>query len=361
MGALARQSDKLISLPEKSRRRVLLFECYAECERNLKEHRSAATAQLVASVEGVMLSYIHLSVGQAHAVSRVILQHRAELCYVNCAFASMNTTSMALILASLQKCSNLRGLFLPESAFAPETVDRVTHIIKENAKSLQSLRLPVTDNGLPVSSAVMSCVRLRYLSIGSQALTNSGSQIVVDVLQHQRLTVFTLSGKLNDTGFAPIAGVLSSRSMAERLTDLDLDGMDLSPVMISSTVSSLTNLVVLGLYAVPIGDAGLRQIAHHLVRLRRVDLHNVGLTPLAIPVLDMIIRQMPVNAELEVAVQRSVFKPADQVIADIVKTTSLTLARRESHRMPIALAGLQITDIIYLEIGNGQQLFFACD
>ena len=73
----------------------------------------------------------------------------------------------------------------------------------------------------------------------------------------------------------------------------------------------------------------------------------------------MIIRQMPVNSVLEVAVQRSVFKPADQVIADIVKTTSLTLVRRESFRTPVAFAGLQITDNITLQTNKGQRLFLC--
>ena len=358
LGALAKQVDKRVSFAEISRRRVLVIECYSECDRKLKEPRSAAISNLITS-KGIALQYSHLSVSQAHAVSRVILQHRAKLSIVNCSFASMNTGCWALILASLQECSNLRDLYLPESAFAPETVDRVTRVIEKNIKSLQSLLMPVTNNCFPVSSAVMSRVRLRDLSVGSQTLTNEGSQLIVNLLRCQRLTSFRLIGRFNDDGFAPIASVLCSRRLAENLTHLALHRMDLSPVMISSTVSSLTNLLQLGLYSAPIGDAGLRQIAQHLVRLRSIIFHNIGLTPLAIPVLDMIIRQMPVNAFLEVAVQRSVFKPADQVIADIVQTTSWTLVGRESFRMPLAIPGLQIQENIkFFQTGKGQLLYF---
>ena len=69
LGALARKADENTSVPEKSRRKVLLFECYAECERKLKEHLSPVIAQLC-TVKGVILYYIHLSVSQAYAVSR---------------------------------------------------------------------------------------------------------------------------------------------------------------------------------------------------------------------------------------------------------------------------------------------------
>ena len=359
LGALARQVEKPASSPEKSRRMVLVMECYAECYSKLKEHRSASIANLFRS-RGIDLRFGHLSVSQAHAVSRAILRHRAELCNVLCHTVSMNTTSMALILASLKECPNLRVLHLPDPAFSPETVDEVVTVIEKNATSLLSLCVPVSDHGFQVPSAsITHCARLRSLTIGSQALTNAGSQLIVNVLQHRPLEMLKMIGRFNDIGFAPIASVLCSRSMAETLTSLKLRGMDLSPVMISSTVSSLTNLSDLGLYAVPIGDTGLRQISQHLVKLHRVDLHNVGLTPLAIPVLDMIIRQMPVNGMLEVAVQRSVFKSADQVIADIVKTTSLTLVRRESFHTPLAVSGLQIKDIICLQTGKRQGLVFC--
>ena len=359
LGALARQvKTGTVSFPERSRRRVLVIECYAECYSKLKEHRSASIANLIRST-GIHLRYTHLSVSQAHAVSQAILRHRAELSIVSCRTVSMNTTSMALILASLKECLNLRVLFLPESAFTPETVDEVVTIIEKNATSLHSLSMPVSDHGFLVSSAsIANCARLTALTIGSQALTNAGSQLIVNVLQHRPLETLIMMGRFNDIGFAPIASVLCSRSMAKTLKTLYLDGMDLSPVIISSTVSSLANLSKFGLFAVPIGDAGLHQIAQHLVRLRQVTLHNVGLTPLALPVLDMIIRQMPVNANLEVAVQRSVFKPADQVIADIIKMMSLTLVMRESFRMPLAISSLQSKDILYFLTGQGQKFNF---
>ena len=358
LGALSRQIYKgTTSYPELSRRQMLVIECFAECESKLKEHRSAAIALLIKS-KGLAFSFFRPSVNQVHAVSRVILRYRDELRSVVFSAASMNTASMALILAGLQECSNLRALYLPESAFALETVDRVITVIERNAKSLERLRMPLSDDRFPVSPAIVNCLRLRELTIGSQALTNAGSQLVVDVLKCQRLAKFLLIGRLNDDGFAPIASSLRSSSMAEKLTELHLRELDLSHAMISSTVSSLTNLSTFGLYAVPIGDAGLRQIAQHLVELRQVNLHNIDLTPLCIPVLDMLVCQMPVNGVCEVAVERSVFKPIDQVIADIVETTSLQLVVKKSLTTPPATSGLLVKDMVLLQSGNGPKLYF---
>ena len=270
----------------------------------------------------------------------------------------MDTSSLPLIIASLQECRNLTHLYLPEFMFAPETIDAVTNIIEKNTSSLCSLCIPASDAGFSVSPAVMSRARLKMLSIGSQALTNAGSQLVADVLRHQRgLQTFHLTGKLDDDGFAPIARVLCS--MEENLTILVLEGMQPSSALISSTLSSLTNLSRLCLYEVSIGDAGLRQIEHHLVRLRLVNLHNVGLTPLSIPTLAMLVRRMPANDDCEVAVQRSLFKPTDETIADIVETTSLKLVWRESFNPPLMVHGLQITDNINFQTDKGQILYFA--
>ena len=357
LNALATCPRKTTIRPEISRLLVLLIECYAECESKLQEQRSATVANAIAA-KGLWLPFTHLSVSQAQAVSRVIQRYSTELHQVFLHYISMDTSSIPLIIAGLQECQNLTHLHLPEFMFAPESIDAVTNIIEKNTSSLYSLSIPASDGGSPVSMAVMSCTRLKELSIGSQALTNAGSQLVADVLRQQRdLHNFHLTGKLDDDGFAPIARVLCS--MGENLIDLNLQGMQLSSALISSTLSSLTNLCRLSLCEVPIGDVGLRQIERHLVRLRRVDLHNVGLTPLSIPTLAMLVRRMPANGECEVAVQRSLFKPTDETIAEIEETTSLKLVWKESFSTPVMFHGLQIKNNIKFQTDEGQSLFFV--
>ena len=210
LNALATRAGKSTSRPEESRLLVLLIECYAECESKLQEQRSATVANLIAS-EGLWLHFTHLSVSQAQAVSRLIQRYSTELHEVVLPTTSMDTSSILQIIAGLQECRNLTILHLPEFMFSPESIDAVTSIIEKSISSLYSLSIPASDDGFPVSSAVMSRTRLKYLSIGSQAFTNAGSQLVVDVLQHQRgLEIFDLTGKLDDDGFAPIAHMLCS-------------------------------------------------------------------------------------------------------------------------------------------------------
>ena len=357
LNALATCACKTTSRPEQSRRLLLVIECYAECESKLQEQRSATVANLIAS-EGLWLHFTHLSVSQAQAVSRLIQQYSTELHQVVLHHISMDTSCIPLIITGLRECRNLTDLHLPEFMFSPESIDAVTNIIEKNTPSLCSLFIPASDVGFSVSPAVMSRARLKTLSMGSRALTNAGSQLVADVLQHQRgLQCFRLTGKLGDGGFAPIGRVLCS--MRENLTHLILQGMQLSSALISSTLSSLTNLSELSLYQVPIGDVGLRQIEHHLVRLHHVYLHNVGLTPLSIPALGMLIRRMPANGECEVAVQRSLFKPTDKTIADIVETTSLKRVWRELFNSPVMLDGLEVMDNIKFQTNEGKILYFA--
>ena len=356
LSELAKCPKEGTSTPEKSRRRVLLIECYTECESKLQEQRSPTVAKLIAS-EGLVFNLTHLSVSQARAVFRVIQRYSADLRQVLLRTTSMEASSIPLIIAGLQECRKLTHLYLPEVMFAPETIDAITNTIEKSISSLHSLSIPASDVGFRVSPAVVSRARLKDLSFGSRALTNAGSQLVVDVLQHQRgLQFLQLIGKLDDDGFAPISRVLCS--MGDNLTQLILQGMELSSALISSTLSSLTNLSEVSLHEVPIGDVGLRQIDRHLVRLRRVNLHNVGLTPLSVPTLAMLIRHMSPYGACEVAVQRSLFKPTDETIADIEETTLLKLVWRKSFNTPVMLHGLQITDNIKFQTDEGQTLYF---
>ena len=344
------------TLREKSRRLLLLIDCYGECDSKLEAERSTALAIHFRNT-GLNLSQCHLSASQAQIVCRVFQRHSTELKSAIFHLASMEASSMPPIIASLQQCHNLVEFTMPESAFKPETVDGVVKIIQNNASTLRSLLIPASDDGIPVPPAIINGLSLQGLTIGSHALTNAGSQSVLDVFQRQPgLQLVGLIGKLDDDGFAPIAEELSSM---KTLLQLDLMWTQLSPDMLSATLSSLTHLVALGLHGVTIGDAGFRLIAQHLRKILNVDLHNVGLTPLSIPALCTLVCDMPMFGTCEVAVQRSIFKPTKEVIADILETTPLKLALRDSFVSPFAFFGLQIRDHVRLQT-QGERTLVLC-
>ena len=330
--SLAGHVDKGNLRPELSRRRLLLIDCYAECgESKLQDHRSPAISNLV-SRTGLDFRFSHLNVSQAYVVSSVIQLYCAEVSLVNFGQVTMDTSCWSQILASLLACKKLRALWLPHCAFSSRSgaVSSVVNLIERNAATLLQLCIPAGDDDLlTVSPAIQKCTHLQKLDIGSPSLTSTSAPVVAVMLRdHSNLARFGLTSAFKDDSFAPVARALCS--MSTSLTKLDLHGAEVSPSMIGSVLSLLSNLTYLGLLEVPIGDDGLRQLAQRLAVLHRVVLYNVGLTSLSIPTLDALLHKMSANGECQVTVQRSLFLSAGQDIDDILKTTSMNVTDRES-------------------------------
>ena len=357
LSALATEVEKGTMRPENSRRLMLLLDCYAESESKLQYEKSGAITSLFVR-RGLVISLAHLSIRQMQVVSDVICQYSTELEKVDLTYMGMDDmSSIFQITASLWKCERLKSLILPYSAFSPKsTCSFILPIIHGNTDSLISLYLPIGDNDFPqVSPVVQNCTFLASLDIGSPSLTNAGSLAVVSILQAQSTLVrLGLSGVFNDEGFSPIAQTVCS--MSENLTHFELALAELSPAKICSTLSSILNLTVLGLYEIHIGDDGLRQLAQQLATIREVRLYNVGLTSLSMPTLDKLLHTMPVDGVCQVAVQRSLFLSTGQGIDDILAKTSLKLTSRETFRRPISVHRLQIRDMLELQTGQGQRL-----
>ena len=346
-------------VPEKSRRRLLLIDCYAECESKLQDHRSATIANLISTKE-LDLRYSHLSVNQAYAVSSVIQRYFAEMCGVDFHHVSMDASCWSQILGSLLVCPNLTSLGLPNYVFSSRSgaVSSVIDIIQKSAVSLLALTVPVGDDDLPtVTPVIQKCTRLQRLNTGSHSLTSTGVPAVADMLRnHLRLQRFGLTGALNDDEFASVARALCS--MSTSLTELHLYGAQVSPAMIGSLLSSLSSLVHFGLFGVQIGDDGLCQVAQLLAVLQVVELYNVGLTSLSTPTLDALLHKMPANGICHVAVQRSLFLSAGQDIADNLKTTTMIITGRNMFRNPICAFGMQLKSCLKLKADKGQELSF---
>ena len=358
LGALAGQDDMDSFEPEISRRRLLLLDCYAECESKLQDHRSVTIANWI-STEGLDFRFSHFSVSQAYAVSSVIQKYCTEVCGVNFDHVYMDTSCWSQILTDLLACSELVSLRLLNFVFSSQSgaVSTVVNIIERNWATLLQLSIPAGNDDLrTVSPAIQKCTRLQQLDIGSPSLTNTGLQAVADILRnHSNLTYFGLTGAFNDDAFAPVAQALCS--MSTSLMHLALYGAKVSPTIIGSVLSSLSRLDSLGLYEVPIGDDGLRELVPHLAVVRRVDLYNVGLTSLSILTLDALLHKKLTNGICVVAIHRNLFLPAEQDIADILKATSMNITGREVIPNPLSAFGMQLKNHFELKAGNGQELF----
>ena len=336
--------------PERSRRLLLLLDCYSECKSKLNGQRSAAIAGFMRS-EGLQLVMTYVSMNSARTVSNVIQQYSAELHGAYFTNTILDTGCMSLIITSLQECRRLRALCLPYVALTLPETSAIVNVIEKNANTLTCIRVPASDEQFAtVSQAVQKCTHLEVLTIGSQGLTNASAQSVARFLSNlcsKTLRDFGLTSALDDDGFTPVAEAL--RFLDGQVTSLAINWGRLTSASIFKALSSLPNLNRLVLQGVPIDDDGFRQLVESGVVPPRVYLYNIGLTSISIPVLETLLRNMPAGGELFVGVKRSLFSSTGQEVADTLQSGDWKVVRTKKLDPPAHIAGLRLTEEIRCE------------
>ena len=336
--------------PERSRRLLLLLDCYSECKSKLNGQRSAAIAEFM-RLTGLRLMMTYVSMNSAQIVSNVIRQYSAELCGSYFRNTILDTGCMLLIITSLQECRHLRELGLPDVALTLPETSGIVDVIEKNANTLTRINVPTGDEQFAtVSQAVQKCTHLEALTIGSQGLTNASAQSVARFLSNlcpKTLRYFGLTSALDDEGFIPVAEAL--RFLDGQVTSLGINWGRLTSASIFKALSSLPSLSRFLLQGVPIGDDGFRQLVESGVLPPTVHLYNIGLTSISIPVLETLLRNMPAGGELYVGVKRSLFSSTGQEIADTLQLGNWKVVRTKKLDPPAHVAGLRLTEEIRCE------------
>ena len=123
LSGLRRQIHHTPLYSEKTRRCLLLLDCYLECASKLPGQRSDTIAGVMTG--GVELGNFHLTVSNAQTVSRVIRQYSTEVDSVDFSATTVDDAgSLPLIITSLLECQNLKELVLPATAPTPQAVSK---------------------------------------------------------------------------------------------------------------------------------------------------------------------------------------------------------------------------------------------
>ena len=348
--ALCQQEPLTKFRPERSRRLLLLLDCYSRCKSKLNGQRSPAIAEFMRST-GLRLMMTYVSMNSARTVSNVIRQYSAELCGPYFRNTILDTGCMSLIITSLQECRRLCVLSLPDVALTLPETSGIVDVIEKNANTLTRINVPTGDEQFAtVSLAVQKCTHLQALTIGSQGLTNASAQSVARFLSHlcpKTLWDFGLTSALDDDGFTPVAEAL--RFLDGHVNTLGINWASLTSASIFKALSSLPNLSRFILQGVPIGNDGFRQLVESGVLPPILYLYNIGLTSISIPVLETLLRNMPARGELYVAVKQSLFSSIGQEIADTLQSGDWKVVRTKKLDPPAHIAGLRLTEEIRCE------------
>ena len=343
--------SQLIS--EISRLTLLLLECYTECK---DKQQSAVIAEIMKS-RGLDLRGAYVGGSTAHVLCTVIKRYRSELCSIDLSSTIVNCENLSQIITSLEECENLHMLNLPEIASIPTTVSSVCTIVEKNASTLAWLSMPAGDESIEAASrSVRRCSNLHSLVVGSRHLTKAGAALVAGIIRHQQgLRLFGVSGTLDDDDFETIACEL--RNMSKRLDTLNLYSLELTAAVITGMLCSLKHLHSLGLYGVPIGDAGLQRLAECRSIPTGLYLYNVGLTVSSLSSLEKLVANMPDHGQCQLALNCSLFPSTEDVI-DILRPTSLRLVTRKSFSCSTMFSsyGLRLKEQLTYTYSRGKRM-----
>ena len=327
---------------------LLLLHCNAERSEELPLGRSPSVALAMESA-GLPLRGVRLDGGAAEALSATLRLYGDGVKEIAISGNDMGRETAHEVFAGLQMCTGVNSLFLHKVAPTAESATDVSASIHRNKESLERLAVQANDVTLPVlAPAIMHCHRLSELLIGDRSLSNASSHCIVDILQrHKRaLKIFSLSGKIDDSGFAAITGCL--QDMAEQLEVLSLMWTQLSVPMIRIVMAPLANLRELVLVGNPIGDQGLYEMTADLWRLQHLHTMifiDVGLTWQAVMVLEDLLSGYKPDASVKCVVLEDKYSFMGEETG-LVSTGAMPFVSRMSYHQPVCFLGYSVRNMV---------------
>ena len=312
LSALARRLEAVESqyLAARSRNLLLLLHCHSECAAWVPHDENPAVSAVLQSV-GMRLDCVHINEQDARSVARILRQYRFSLRNVTFKNASMDDSSMSIVVTALQECAGLSNLSFTDIDFTADAPG-IIRVLELNKDTLYTLEIPIGNHNLAsFADVIQKCSQLGNLSIGSPVLTNASATAVADILAHQPyLRRFGLTGGISDDGFASIAPQLQKKAAQTEALFLRLTR--LSVPVLHSTLSSLIYLGWLQLIGNPIGDAGFEKLAplfRRMAKLEIVHLFDVGLTWRSLTEIEKLLSSLPSMRVFHVICKKSAFLP----------------------------------------------------
>ena len=347
-----------VSGKERSRRVLLLLQCYSECVANLPPGGSPAIAMVMKTI-GMRLDFTHLSVSDARIVTTVLRQYSSSVEEVSFLSTIVDDIAMPILISALQHCTRLLVLTLPTISCSSDDVQGISKVIDQNKTALGSLNVRIGDDTLPnITSAITKCTRLAELYIGSQSLTNTSAPAVAEVIRnHPSLIAVGLTGQIDDVGFAPIAPCL--QSLAKRLKALKLNWTRLSVPMLSSMLPSLTCLQNFELMGNPIDDDGFKRLTPALQQIKSLQgllLIDVGVTCRSMTEMEKLLLAAPTLRRYHVVSKKDAFLPNGEDTDHIAKLTTMKVNRKVSLSEPGNFHGCPINEFLALRTNRSQEL-----
>ena len=247
---------------------LLLLQCHVECASQLPRLGSPSVAALLKST-ALRLEKTHLSFSDTVAAAEVLRMYGTLVADVSMHDSSLDNSGGAILLASLQECTQLERLDIGAMSNLIGATSGFRQVLERNKGSLWNIALPVSDEDLPeLLPAMKMCTGLTNFTCGSPQLTNVSAPAIAEVLRLlPNVGLVGIHSQMDDGGFVKLEATLSD--MANRLHRLNLYKTKVSPALLSKILSSLVNLTGLTLVGKPIGDDGFQQVASSLRQLRK--------------------------------------------------------------------------------------------
>ena len=340
---------------------LLLLHCHSECVAQLPPGGSPAIAMVMTSI-GMRLKCTHLSVRDARATAVVLRQYNSSVEAVDFLSTSMDDIAMPIIISSLQHCTRLTYVYLPDVSGTCEDAKGIAKVIDQNKTTLHALGAPTGDDTFSeVTPAITKCTRLVDLQIGSRSLTNASAPAVAEVVRnHPSLTMFGLTGEIDDAGFASIAPSL--QGLAARLDTLLLTFTRLSVSMLSTTLSLLTCLELFQLIGNPIDDDGFQQLTTTLQQmesLQNLSLLDVGVTCRSVTEMEKLLHGAPALVDMTVLSKKDSFLPNGEDTDHIAQLTTMEIAEKGSLSEPVNFFGYPVTELVKFSTDRSQEVILG--
>ena len=231
-------------------------------------------------------------------------------------------------------------------------------VLERNKDSLYNIALPVSDADLPeLLPAMKKCTGLRTFTCGSPQLTNKSAPAIAEVLRLlPEVDAIGLHSRMDDDGFVQLEAILCD--MANRLKRLSLYWTRVSPALLSTTLSPLSNLTFLTLVGNPIGDDGFQQVAAslcHLRRLKHLHLCDIGVTWQSLPKLEEVLLSCSRMKRCSLSAGKKSFPLAGEDITKISSLTTLRLVQKMEWKE--SYYGYHLTDTLAFRNPCSQLLF----